>query len=135
MPTLTSQEGNELAMYFLGLAQAIGDYKFENWNSLSDADKDKLGKFQRSILNAGEDLLALSTTLVLNDVQEELNEIGNITKDIRKSINHLQSVQKVILIATNIVTLAGTIVSKNPLSIANAIIDLSTTWKANKPAH
>ena len=64
MPTLTSQEGNELAMYFLGLAQAIGDYKFDNWNSLSDAEKDTLGKFQRSILNAGEDLLALSTTLV-----------------------------------------------------------------------
>ena len=70
MAKLTAQQANILANNFLGLAQAIGDYRYENWATLSKGDNQKLGTLQRAILNYGEDVLALSTVLVMNDVAD-----------------------------------------------------------------
>ena len=85
MARLTSQQAYELASNFLGLAQAIGDFRFDNWNSLTKAQNRKLGNFQWSILNHGEDILALSTVLVMDDVQDSLNNIKEITDEIKNS--------------------------------------------------
>lgn len=38
MAKLYLQQANALANNFLGLAQAIGDFRYNNWNSLSKAD-------------------------------------------------------------------------------------------------
>jgi hypothetical protein len=46
MAKLTAQQANDLANNFLGLAQAIGDYRFDNWNTLSKTENQSLVNFQ-----------------------------------------------------------------------------------------
>ena len=130
MAKLTSQQANNLANNFLGLAQAIGDFRYNNWNSLSKAENQRLGNFQWSILNNGEDILALSTVLVMDDVQTSLTQINNVTTQIKGTISTLQNVQKGINLAAAIVTLGAAIISKNPQSIVDAISGVVDTWNA-----
>ncbi len=128
MATLTAQQANNLANNFLGLAQAIGDYRFDNWNTLSKAENQKLGDFQWSILSYGEDILALSTALVMDDVMDSLAQINKVTLEIKETIKSLNQLQKAINVAASIVSLGGAIVSKNPQAIVAGIQSVRETW-------
>lgn len=130
MAELTATQANELANNFLGLAQAIGDFRYNNWNELSQPQNQQLGNLQWSILNYGEDILALSTTLVMDDVQTSLDKINNITVEIKATIQQLKNIQKAINVAAAIVTLGGAVISKSPSSIGSALQGMIDTWKA-----
>ena len=130
MPTLTAQQASDLSNNFLGLAQAIGDFRYDNWTTLSKNDNQNLGNLQWSILNYGEDILAMSVTLVMADVDGSLAQISSITQQIKGTISTLQQAQKAINVAASIVTLGGAIVSKNPKAIAGGIQGVVGAWKA-----
>ncbi|MEP6626712.1 MAG: hypothetical protein ABJA32_01965 [Ginsengibacter sp.] len=129
MPKLTAQQASILANNFLGLGQAIGDYRYENWTTLSKADNQNLGGLQWSILNYGEDVLALSTVLVMNDVADSLNRVNDITTQIKSTIQKLKNIQKVISVATAIVTFGAAVISKNPQTISTTLDGLFNAWK------
>lgn len=129
MAKLTSVQANALANDFLGLAQAIGDFRYDNWNELTKPQNQQLSSLQWSILNDGEDILALSTTLVMDDVQTSLDKINNITLEIRSTIQQLKDIQKAINVAAAIVTLGGAVISKDPSSISTALQGMIDSWK------
>ncbi len=128
MAKLTSKQANRLANDFLGLAQAIGDFRYKNWDSIPKAKNKKLGDLQWSILNYGEDIIALSTTLVMEEAAQSLERINQITLEINKNILHLKDIQKGIDLAAAIVTLGAAILSKQPVTITSAISGVVDTW-------
>lgn len=121
MANLNSQEANILSENFRELAKSINDFRFNNFNSLSKEENQNLDDLQESILNYGEDILARSTNLVMDDVQESLKTIKDVTTKIKNTVQTLKDFQKGINIATSIVTLGAAIINKNPQSILNAI--------------
>ncbi|HTE28331.1 hypothetical protein [Flavitalea sp.] len=124
MENLTADQAAELAKNFLGLAQCIGNYRFANWKKLSKTENQDLSDKQWSILNAGEDMLALSTTLVIQEADNSLKQIKSITGELNKTILQIKKVQKVINIGTAVIQLASVIIGKQPLAIPGAIGDL-----------
>jgi len=124
MENLTSAQAAELAKNFLGLAQSMGNYRFTNWKKLTKVQNQELSDKQWSILNAGEDMLALSTTLLINEANETLKQIKQVTSDIDKTILQIKKIQKVINIGTAVIQLAAVIIGKQPLAIPGAIDDL-----------
>lgn len=128
MAQLTSTQANRLANDFLGLAQAIGDFRYSHWKQLSAEENKKLSKMQWSVLNYGEDILALSTTLVLDDVSDTLSHLDGITEKIRLDINNQVHFQKVIRIASIIVALGGAVISKRPQAVLDHLEELSDAW-------
>ena len=129
MAKLNAQQASILANNFLGLGQAIGDYRYENWTTLSKADNQNLGGLQWSILNYGEDVLALSTVLVMNDVADSLSRVDNITTQIKSTIQNLKNVQKVISVVPAIGTFGAAVISKNPQAIGTSLDGLFDAWK------
>jgi hypothetical protein len=125
MPKLNTAEANELAMHFLALAQSIGDYRFRNWKRLSRKENHKLGNFQWSVLNFGEDMLALSTVLVMDDIENSLAAIGDLTKKVEQTLSGLGKIQKIINCAAAIVSMGGAIIAKDPSAIEKAIENLA----------
>jgi hypothetical protein len=121
MENLTSAQAAELAKNFLGLAQSMGNYRFTNWKKLTKAQNQELSDKQWSILNAGEDMLALSTTLLVNEADETLKKISQVTSEIDKTILQIKKIQKVINIGTAVIQLAAVIIGKQPLAIPGAI--------------
>jgi UDP-N-acetylmuramyl pentapeptide phosphotransferase/UDP-N-acetylglucosamine-1-phosphate transferase len=130
MAKLTSKQANELAGYFLGMAQAIGDFRYENWSLLSADDNQKLGNLQWSILNYGEDILAFSTILVMEDVKNSIEKIKGITSRIKENMHTVKVIQKGIDVAAAIVTLGAAIISKNARSITDSVDGLVKVWES-----
>lgn len=128
MPKLNAQQARELAGYIHSLAQSVGDYRFENWNTLAKSDLKQLGLLQSTLLKSGEDLLAMSATLVLPEVQQSLKDLGAVTKDIRTTITRLKSVQKVLNVAAAAITLSTAIIAKDPKMIQEGIQGLVKSW-------
>jgi hypothetical protein len=131
MATLSAQQAADLAKNFLELAKAIGDFRYRNWDRLSKAKKKKLAALKLSALKSGEDILALSATLVMNDVKTTLEQINNLTLQIKETINNLQNIQKGINLAAAVVTLGTAIISRNPLSVVDAIKGAADTLNEN----
>lgn len=129
MAKLTAQQASSLANNFLGLAQSIGDFRYDNWTTLSKSDNQKLGALQRSILNYGEDVLALSTVLVMNDVADSLTRVNDITAQIKSTIQKLKNIQKVINVATAIVSFGAAIITKDPQAINTSLDGVFDAWK------
>lgn len=128
MPNLTSQQANKLANEFLALAQAIGDYRYSNYDNLSPEENQQLKNYHWSILNCSDDLFTLSANLILNDVNSSLIAISDITTEIKGTYQNLANVQKAINVATSVVTLGAAIISKNPQAIADSLSGLINTW-------
>lgn len=128
MTKLTAQQVNKLANNFLALAQALGDYRYENFDKLSKAQDQKIRDLHWSILNYADDLYTISATLVMDDVETSLASIDVITTEIQATYKKLELVQKAINVAASIVTLGASILSKNPPAITNGIRDLINVW-------
>ena len=122
---MTAAQASELAKHFLSLAQSIGDYRFRNWKKLSKKDNQQLGSFQWSVLNFGEDMLAMSTTLVLPEVKNSLTTIEGLTEKVEKTLAGLGKIQHIIQCAAAIVILGGAIMGKDPVAIGKAIQNLA----------
>ena len=129
MSNLSAQQAGALAANFLAIAQSIGDYRFANWDTLDDAQNKQLGSLQRSILNAGEDVLALSTVLIMDDVSDSLSKINEVTTQIKEGLRFLKNIQKVVNIAAAAASLGSGVLSKNPQTISNGISSLVDSWK------
>ncbi len=126
MKKLTSKQTNELANNFLLFAQTIGEYRYKHYTSLTLIQNKKLEASQTQVLNYADDLYTLSTTLVLEDIAHSLSQITAITKNIKKSYESLENIQKGILIAKNIETLGASLLSLEPKSIVASLDRLKT---------
>ena len=129
MAQLTAQQANDLANQFLALAQAIGDFRYNHWNDLSKAQHHRLASQHWSVLNYGEDILALSTALIMDDVSSSLGSIKTITGQIKSTLGTLKDIQKGIDITAVIVMLGAAIISQSPIAIAGAVQELGQRWR------
>jgi hypothetical protein len=129
MANLTSKQANRLAEEFYLLALSIGDFRYENWDTLSLEENKKLSGIQAEILRTGEDILALSTTLVMDEVGETLEKITSITSDIKGTISSLRAIQKGMDTAAAILALGSSILRRDPGAIGNSLKGLFAVWK------
>lgn len=128
MPKLTSQQLNELGNCFLAFAQAVGNYRMENNQTLSFSQNQKIKDFHWTLLNYADDLFTTSARLVMEEVQTSLDTIREVTTQINSTYQNLKKVQKAINVAAAGVTLGAAIFSQNPQAIADAIFELVNTW-------
>ena len=129
MAQLTMQQASDLAHQFLALAQSIGDFRYRHWKDLSNGQDQKLASLHRSVLNYGEDILALSTVLVMDDVSKSLASVKEVTLQIKSTLGSLADIQKGIDLTASIVTLGAAIISRDPLAVEVAVEGLVRNWK------
>ena len=121
MGNLTSQQVNQLANNFLALAEAIGEYRFQKFNSLTNAQNKQLKEFHKRTLDYSDKLYTISATLVIDDVENSLSKLNNITQEIKETYQSLENVQKAINISTSIVTIGASFFSLNPQAIKDSL--------------
>ncbi|MDY7394851.1 hypothetical protein UMM65_06330 [Aureibaculum sp. 2210JD6-5] len=134
MGKLTSKQVHELANNFLALAQSIGDYRYKNYEVLTEEENKILRETHKRTLDYSDDLYTVSATLVIDNVKSSLAELDAITENIRMSYQSLEDVQKAIDIATNVITLGASIFSLNPQAISDAMGSLKDAVEDNPVA-
>jgi hypothetical protein len=129
MANLTSAQANKLSDDFFTLGMAIGNFRYQNWERITMEENQELSVMQNKILRLGEDILAFSTTLVMDEVTDSLAKISAITDEIKDTLVSLTTTQKGIDAAAAILTLGSAILQRDPMAIGNAIKDLFAIWK------
>lgn len=129
MANLTSEQASQLSDDFFYLGMAIGDFRYENWGRLTIEENKELSDMQAAIYRCGEDILAFSTTLVMDEVAESLAKISTITQEIKGTIKSLKSIQKGLNAASAILILGVAIVKRDPMGIGISLRDLFMVWK------
>ena len=132
MASLSSEQASDLANQFLAMAQAIGDFRLRHWSDLTTSQHDRLSSLHWSVLHSGEDMLASSTTLVLNDASQSLASLQRLTAKMKSTLSSLKNIQKGFDLAASAVTLSASILSRNPSSIEDAIEKFADQFKKAK---
>lgn len=126
MPNLTAQQVKELADNLLRMTNALGDYRYENFERLSEEENSGIKKLHHQQLEDTTELYTKAAVLVMDDIETSLQHIDTITEKTVALYNKLNSVQKVLDRATSVLTLAGAIISLEPKGITASIKSLLT---------
>jgi hypothetical protein len=120
MPTqkLTADDALALAGRFHDLAVAAGNYRFDNWEKLTTAQRKSLEDAQWSLLNASSDMITRAVGIILDGSETSLKQIQAATGEAEKTLKTLKNIKKAIRVATAAVGLAAAIASKDPGAIA-----------------
>ena len=129
MPPLTSDDALALSKSYRDLSVAIGDFRFKNWNTLSEADRKALEEKEWALLNASSDMVTKAVGLTLDESDAAAKKVQGAAATAEKAVKTLKEVRKVITIAAAAVGLAAAIASKDPGAIAKngkAVLDAAT---------
>ncbi len=129
MPPLTSDDALALSKSYRDLSVAIGDFRFKNWNTLSEADRKALEEKEWALLNASSDMVTKAVGLTLDESEAAAKKVQGAAATAEKAVKTLKEVRKVITIAAAAVGLAAAIASKDPGAIAKnakAVLDAAT---------
>lgn len=133
MSTLTRPQALELAKSFKVTALAVGEKTVSSWDQLSPKERDELNSLEWSLFNASEDMLTLATALALDDLQGTLDQIKSATKKAQNAVKKINNIRAVLTVAGAAVSLAASVLSKDPSAIFNGLKDLGEeTVKAVK---
>jgi hypothetical protein len=130
MPPLTSDDALALSKSYRDLSVAIGDFRFKNWNTLSEGDRKALEEKEWALLNASSDMVTKAVGLTLDESDAAAKKVQGAAATAEKAVKTLKEVRKVITIAAAAVGLAGAIAAKDPGAIAKnskAVLDAATS--------
>jgi hypothetical protein len=129
MPPLTSDDALALSKSYRDLSVAIGDFRFKNWNTLSEGDRKALEDKEWALLNASTKMVTNAVGLTLDESDAAAKKVQGAAATAEKAVKTLKEVRKVITIAAAAVGLAAAIASKDPGAIAKnakAVLDAAT---------
>jgi hypothetical protein len=121
MPTLSSDQAFQLAKQFSDIARELTEYRMSNFAELTPDQRNQLEGLEFSIRNFSSDFVALSIKLALDDLDSALRDIKGATDKMKNAIGNLEKVNKILKVATTVVTIGAAIVSGNPAAIASAV--------------
>ncbi len=126
MANLTSQHVKELADNLLRMTNALGDYRYENFDRLSEEENLQIKELHQKQLENTTELYTKAAVLVMDDVETSLKQIDTITLETQTLYKNLTTVQKVLDRATSVLTLAIAIIGLDPKGITTSVKGLLT---------
>lgn len=126
MENLTAEQVKQLADSFMLMANALGDYRYNKIDSLTDEENLKLKEIHNEQLASTTELYTKSAVLVLEDVTGALDKIENITSVTQKLYEKLTKVQTVLDRASSILNLASAIIALDMKSVTSHLQDLTS---------
>lgn len=120
---LTADQARKLARSYFDLAQALGEYRFDQFDALTPTKRKKMEAFERTLLDSSTAFTSLAMSISLADLEPVLTRIDEVTATLKDNINQLQKVDRVLNIAGSAVQLASAILTGNPTTIFKAADD------------
>ena len=127
MAILTADQAYELAENLLRITNALGKYRYENIETLTNEESLKIKELHRKQLEEITELYTKAAVLSLDDTESALKKIEAVTKDTTELYSTLSSVQNVLDRATSVLSLTTAIVSFDLKAINNEIENLVTS--------
>lgn len=124
MGNLNAEQFKRLADNFTHVANALGDYRYNNMDALTEEEHLKIKEVHKLQLAQATELYTKSAILVLEDAQEALDKIETITTQAQELYNKLVNVQTILNRASTIVNLASAILALDVKAVTVQIQEL-----------
>lgn len=124
MPELSSDQAYEFANEFHDLSVAVGNYRFDQWDDLNEAQRKRLEDLQWTLMNYSSDFTAQALNFVVDDLQGTVDKITAATANANKAIANIKLVSQVLAIAASATVLGASIMSGNADGALKAADDL-----------
>lgn len=124
MPHLTAHQVKELADNLLRMTNALGDYRYDNFDRLSEEENLRIKELHHKQLEDTTELYTRSALLVMDEAETSLQQIDHITKETTALYKKLGTVQMVLDRASSVLTLATAIIGLDPKGITSSIKNL-----------
>ncbi|WP_149275166.1 hypothetical protein [Pareuzebyella sediminis] len=121
MENLTSEQVKDLADNLLRMTNALGDFRYEHFQHLSEEENMRLKELHSQQLEFTTEVYTRAALLVMTDAKGSLEQINTITKETQRLYKNLNDVQKVLERASAVLTLASAIIGLDTKGIANSI--------------
>ena len=115
---LTSQEALSLSKQFRDLSVSLGNYRFDNWQTLTPTQRRDIEDEEWSLSIAASDMITKAVGLALDESKSSIKLITKSVRKAKRSIKKLKKVRQIIALAAATVGLGAAIVSKDPGAIA-----------------
>lgn len=122
-----TEEAAQLASLFYRLSQALDDFRLKNWDSIQPDDRGRLKDEAQALDTRAHYFTADAIGQTLKKIQGNLQNLKDTTANAKQAVANLNTVSKVISIATAGVVLAAAIASGNVGSIAAGVTGLAQT--------
>jgi len=117
---ISKEQARELGRAFLDVAHALGNYRFENWNDLTPAERKRIEDEEWDLLTLSSSLTTKAVGIILDDMKKDLAVISDGAAQAKKVIGTIKDVKVVLKLAAAFVALGGAIVSGNAVAIASS---------------
>lgn len=111
--TMTAPEARELARSFRDLSVKLGNYRFDHWDRLSEAERKELEDSEWSLLNTSSNLITAACELTLDDAEASAGRVKQAALEANQAVQTLDNVRKVITVAAAAAGLAAAICAKD----------------------
>jgi|COG998Drversion2_1049125.scaffolds.fasta_scaffold276784_2 hypothetical protein len=115
---IDSDQAFDLTRRLRGTSLELGNYRFEHWNELTRKQREKLEMLEWNLMLNAMRVQTAAVGLALDEADTSLTQIRKATARAKRAIKTLDTVRKVVAVATALVGLAAAIASKDPAAVA-----------------
>lgn len=126
MAKISTDDARELARLYYELGVSLGKFRFDHWESMTQAQRAELESLEWSILTQSSDMTTQAITLATADMKSSLKEISRATKGLTRATRRITDVKKAISVASRALELGAAIFTGNAKAIAKAITSASS---------
>jgi len=116
----TALDLKNLAALFDDMADAVLNFRIQNRNTLTSAQKGRLTKEFGQLVSCGEQLENMALQQALVDIDGDVTDLQTATHDATHALEVISDVQKAITITVAAVALGEAIMKPNPGAVASS---------------
>ncbi len=120
MAKITSADAFALGKSFLDAHDVVHAYYLDNWKRLKKADRERLQSVAVTLYQNASDVITHGVGIVIDDLQASVAGLTSVTRKVERALKNINTVKKVIEVATALVGLAAAIPTGNIGTIVEA---------------
>jgi hypothetical protein len=117
MSALTKDQARQLADLFTEFAPAVGKYKYDQWEKLTEKQRQLLLDLEYDLSEAAAKLSAIAGILTLEEVEEAVTEISDAVVQAEKFLKKVTAIKTGISVITSVFKLVTAVMAKDPKGI------------------
>lgn len=121
MAKISTEDARDLARLYYDLAVSLGEFRFNNWDEMSQSQRTELESLEWTLLTQSSDMTTRAISLATTDMKSSLKEISRATKGLTRAVRRVSDVKKAIMFASKALALGSAVFTGNADAIAKAI--------------
>lgn len=132
MGKLTKNQLTQLGDSYLRYAQAIGNYRIQNYGRMSKLMRTRSREYYNSLNDYSNSFYVASTNYIIDEAKASIEQMKDVAQHLDKALAKVKKVHTVVKTIGAAVQLGADIISKQPTAIAASLQDFVKAYKKVK---